>query len=161
MFELANVDEQSKVVVVYPTTYSAPTIWFYSGQMHFTYLAEDFTTYFRMCLAHLGIPCWQYAFAKEGIPEWTREMFNLLAPGVLSEDRNLVEVYKPPSERLNKIDPGIFSTVQNCSNLPAQLERVQNNPKQLENNKAGNKEKPVKAKSMPRRAMSCKNKKSY
>lgn len=151
------MDEHSKVVLVYPTTYSGPTIWFYSGQMHFTYLAEDFTTYFRMCLAHLGIPCWQYAFAKEGIPEWTREMFNLLAPGVLSEDRNLVEIYKP-SERLNKIDPGIFSAVQNCPNLPAPLERVQNNPKQMENK--GVKEKP-KAKTMPRRAMSCKSKKGY
>lgn len=57
MFELANVDDSAKVVVVYPTIYSVPTIWFYSGQMHFSYLAEDFTTYFRMCIAHLGTKC--------------------------------------------------------------------------------------------------------
>ncbi|CAG9771009.1 unnamed protein product [Ceutorhynchus assimilis] len=154
VFELANVDENGKVVLVYPTNYSIPTIWFYSGQMHFGYLAEDFTTYFRMCIAHLGIPCWQYIFSKEGIPECSKEIFNLIAPGILTEERNLVDShsYKYTIEHTNKIDPNIFNVQQSCTNLPDS--KLQNNGRQLESKiKEKNK-----VKSAPKRSMSGKSK---
>ncbi|KAL1518098.1 hypothetical protein ABEB36_001773 [Hypothenemus hampei] len=128
VFELSNVEE-AKVVLVYPTTYAIPSIWFYSGQMKFTYLANDFTTYFRMCIAHLGIPCWQFAYSKEGLPEWSREMFNTIAPGVLPEDQNLIQAqnYKYTIEHINKIDTSIFSHSHNdnSSYAAAPLEKTQ------------------------------------
>lgn len=108
VFELSTVDDNAKVVLVYVNSYSTPNIWLYTSGMFFYYLAEDFTTYFRMCLAHLGIPCWQYAFSKDGLPEWSREMFQLIAPGVLSEDRNLIDCPKYNMKQHNKIDPNIF-----------------------------------------------------
>ncbi|XP_050294674.1 tubulin polyglutamylase complex subunit 2 isoform X2 [Anthonomus grandis grandis] len=156
VFELANIDDNAKVVWVYPTTYSVPAIWFYSGQMHFSYLAEDFTTYFRMCIAHLGIPCWQYAFSKEGLPEWSKEMFTLIAPGILSEDRNLIDShsYKYSIEHTNKIDPNIFNiTPQSCVALPS--DRQQSQARQPAENK--NKDK-GKNRNLARRVLSCKGK---
>ncbi|KAJ8924953.1 hypothetical protein NQ315_001118 [Exocentrus adspersus] len=109
VFELATVDGFAKIVLVYVNSYSIPSIWLYSSPMTFNYLADDFTTYFRMCIAHLGIPCWQYIVSREGLPEWSREIFQLIAPGVLSEDRNLVEYPKySHQDDVNKIDPNIF-----------------------------------------------------
>ncbi|KAJ8979570.1 hypothetical protein NQ317_019145 [Molorchus minor] len=108
VFELNPVNEYAKVVLVYINSYSVPSIWLYSSSMIFNYLAEDFTTYFRMCIAHLGVPCWQYIVTKEGIPEWNREMIQLIAPGILGEDRNLVEMPRYNLDDGNKIDPNIF-----------------------------------------------------
>lgn len=113
IFELGTIDENAKVVLVYVNSYSVPSIWLYSTPMAFHHLADDFTTYFRMYIAHLGIPCWQYIFAKEGLPEWSREMFHILAPGVLPEDRNLVEVPRLNFSDVNKIDPNIFVSPSN------------------------------------------------
>nr|CAI5824926.1 unnamed protein product [Callosobruchus analis] len=111
VFDLHSVDEHAKVVIVYLNNYSNPTVWLYNSSMAFSYLAEDFTTYFRMCIAHLGIPCWQYIVTREGLSDWAKEIFLLLAPGVLYADRNLVEI---PTYNIgnvnNTIDPSIFVT---------------------------------------------------
>ncbi|XP_066156817.1 tubulin polyglutamylase complex subunit 2 isoform X3 [Euwallacea fornicatus] len=160
VFELANVDENVNVVLVYPTSYSAPTIWFYcSGQKQFTFLADDFTTYFRMCIAHLGIPSWQYAYSKEGVPEWSREMFNVIAPGILVDDRNLLDAhsYKYCIENVNKVDSNIFTMAQSGSNVAVPAERVQSNVRQPDVRSMRERQK---VKTVPRRAVSCKNKKS-
>lgn len=116
IFELAPIDDYAKVVLVYINSYCIPSIWLYSSPMSFNYLAEDFTTYFRMCIAHLGIPCWQYIVTREGLPEWSREMFQLITPGVVSEDRNLVDYPKYSPDDINKIDPNIF-IIQSSSNM--------------------------------------------
>lgn len=116
IFELAPIDDYTKVVLVYINSYCIPSIWLYSSPMSFNYLAEDFTTYFRMCIAHLGIPCWQYIVTREGLPEWSREMFQLITPGVVSEDRNLVDYPKYSPDDINKIDPNIF-IIQSSSNM--------------------------------------------
>lgn len=109
VFELCTVDDNAKVALVYTNSYEVPTIWLYSNKnMTFYHIANDFTVYFRMCIAHLGIPCWQYVVSKEGLPEWAKEIFTLLAPGVLNEERNLVEIPKFNVDEVNKIDPGIF-----------------------------------------------------
>ncbi|XP_030757315.1 tubulin polyglutamylase complex subunit 2-like isoform X2 [Sitophilus oryzae] len=151
VFELANVDDNAKVVLVYPTAYSTPTIWFYWGQMTFSYLAEDFTTYFRMCIAHLGIPCWQYVFSKEGLPEWSREMFNIIAPGVLNEDRNLIEKHQYNSDNINKIDPNIFTSSSGWHNTnPDKNNSRGPDPKLKEKSKG---------KSVPKKSVSAKGKK--
>lgn len=118
VFELASVDNYAKVVVVYINSYCIPSIWLYSSPMSFNYLAEDFTTYFRMCIAHLGIPCWQYIVTREGLPEWSREMFQLIGPGILNEDRGLIDYPKYNPDDINKIDPNIF-VIQSSSNTSA------------------------------------------
>ncbi|KAJ8954083.1 hypothetical protein NQ318_004388 [Aromia moschata] len=131
VFELNAVNEFAKVVLVYINSYSIPSVWLYSSPMSFNYLAEDFTTYFRMCVAHLGIPCWQYVVSKEGLPEWSREIFQLIAPGVLNEDRNLIDVPKYDLDNCNKIDPNVFAiqpsqnSSRNERNAP--LQAVQQN----------------------------------
>lgn len=129
VFELSTVDDKSKVVLVYINSYSIPSIWFYSSGMSFYYLAEDFTTYFRMCLAHLGIPCWQYVCTKDGLPEWSREIFLLIAPGVLIEDNNLIDYPKYNTSQYNKIDPNIFITQSSSrdSNFDNKLSSVKCN----------------------------------
>nr|XP_023015136.1 tubulin polyglutamylase complex subunit 2 isoform X1 [Leptinotarsa decemlineata] len=127
VFELCTVDDHAKVVLVYTTSYSIPSIWLYTASMSFSFLAEDFTIYFRMCIAHLGIPCWQYIVSKDGLPEWTKEMFLLIAPGVLSEDRNLIEVPKFNLDDVNKIDVNIFTSNSSVNERSAALQGVQQN----------------------------------
>lgn len=106
----------------------------------------------------LGIPCWQYVFSKDSMPESSKEMFNLIAPGVLLEERNLVDShsYKYSIEHVNKIDPNVFTVSQTSLNLP--VDRLhQNSGRQPESK---NKEK-IKGKNVPKRVMSCKVKKGY
>ncbi|XP_057651069.1 tubulin polyglutamylase complex subunit 2 isoform X1 [Diorhabda carinulata] len=115
VFELCTVDENAKVVLVYINTYSNPTIWLYTTPMIFNHIADDFTIYFRRCIAHLGIPCWQYIVSNKGLPEWTKEIFLLLAPGVLQEDKNLVETPRVVIEETNIIDPAVFLSSTNSN----------------------------------------------
>ncbi|CAH1275915.1 unnamed protein product [Diabrotica balteata] len=115
VFELCSIDENAKLVLVYINTYSNPTIWLYTISMVFNYLADDFTTYFRRCIAHLGIPCWQYIASSRGLPEWAKEIFLLLAPGVLSEEKNLVDIPKVHIDDTNIIDPAVFMSSTNSS----------------------------------------------
>lgn len=50
-----------QVVLLYKKTRHTPTIWFCSRNYDFHFLADDFTTYMRMAIAHLGILQWQMA----------------------------------------------------------------------------------------------------
>lgn len=121
VFEISKIDEANKVVLVYLNQHNPASIWLFCSPYAFYFLAENFTTYFRMCIAHLGIPYWQFIVAPEGVPEWSREIFQVIAPGVLQEDRNLIAAYKHEPEELNRIDVSIF-TVQN------QFIEVENKP---------------------------------
>lgn len=58
-----------QVVVVYVNPHAIPKIWFITSAMEFYPLADDFTTYVRMAIAHLGIPEWQLAFTPKGVSE--------------------------------------------------------------------------------------------
>lgn len=85
-------------------------------------------------------------------------MFNLIVPGVLPEDRNLVEgrSYKHMIEHTNKIDPSIFLT--SSSNAIPVVESTYSNVRPPSDAKTREKQK---VKTIPRRAMSCKGKKGY
>ncbi|CAG9818469.1 unnamed protein product [Phaedon cochleariae] len=145
VYELCTVDENAKVVLVYINSYSIPSVWLYTNSMTFNRLSEDFTTYMRMCIAHLGIPCWQYTVAREGLPDWAREMFVLLAPGVLREDQNLIETPKFDVDVLNRIDANIFSLHSVSNDRGAVVKAVQQDKSAKE-----------KKKIVPRRHMSAK-----
>lgn len=76
IFDLAPIESKGKVLLVYINPRFSPTIWF-TDSKNFYFLADDFTTYFRMSLAHLGIPHWQFRFASQGVPQWS-EVFLLI-----------------------------------------------------------------------------------
>lgn len=69
VFELCKVDDTGKVVVVYVHPHSTPNIWLCTSNTEFYHIANNFTTYIRMAVAHLGIPEWQYSFTPQGVSE--------------------------------------------------------------------------------------------
>lgn len=49
-----------------------PSIWFLDRALDFHYLTMDFVSYYRLALAHLGVPQWQLLFTPYGPPSRTR-----------------------------------------------------------------------------------------
>lgn len=71
VFELVNLYDIGRVVLVYLNHRYIPNIWVHDADMKFYFVADDFTTYLRMCIHHLGVPFWQFFFTSNGIPEWS------------------------------------------------------------------------------------------
>lgn len=116
VFEIANIYDKGIVVLVYVSTRFAPTVWFSNNKRNFYYLANNFTTYFCMAIAHLGIPCWQFRFAPEGLPPWSEGIFRVLAPHLLefkgsveSLSRTLNNKKKCGEIIINKLNLHVFS----------------------------------------------------
>ncbi|CAL1286040.1 unnamed protein product [Larinioides sclopetarius] len=55
-----------------------PSIWFLDRALDFHYLTSDFASYYRLALAHLGIPQWQWLFTPYGPPTRTRNVWQLI-----------------------------------------------------------------------------------
>lgn len=119
VFCLTNVETWGKVVLVYLNTRYSPTIWLLSCRNIFYYLADNFTTYFRMSIAHLGIPYWQFNFTPIPMPPWSQTMFRLLAPNLLPGSKSIELIRKTreaknddefPTVPLNKLDPNVFKS---------------------------------------------------
>lgn len=117
VFCLTSVENSGNVVLVYLNTRYVPTIWLMSTRNVFYYLADNFTTYFRMSIAHLGIPYWQFNFTPMSIPPWAQTMFRLLAPHLLPGCKSIEMIRKSrdvkhddefPTIPLNKLDPNVF-----------------------------------------------------
>lgn len=47
-----------------------PRIWLLDRCFEWHFIAEDFTTYFRMMLVHKGLPQWQFKFTPIGLTPW-------------------------------------------------------------------------------------------
>lgn len=75
VFEICKLEDDCKVCVVYLNSRFIPTIWLCTADMKFYYLADNFTMYFRMAVAHLGFPYWQLLYTPNGVPEWTKVSF--------------------------------------------------------------------------------------
>nr|XP_015840697.1 PREDICTED: tubulin polyglutamylase complex subunit 2 [Tribolium castaneum] len=116
IFELVNLNDLGRVILVYINHRYLPSIWLHNASMKFNFLADDFTTYLRMCVHHLGIPFWQFSFSGEGIPEWSEMVFRLLAPAILPLHKKIDEIKKHDDEfsdiLINKIDSNIFRTTR-------------------------------------------------
>ncbi|XP_015908033.1 tubulin polyglutamylase complex subunit 2 isoform X1 [Parasteatoda tepidariorum] len=77
-----------KVCLIYPKRRDSsgdgnlqqPSIWFLDRALDFHYLTSDFASYYRLALAHLGIPQWQLLFTPYGPPVKTRLLLNMFAP---------------------------------------------------------------------------------
>lgn len=78
-----------KVFLVYhirPDLDAEPSIWLYQDDNGGTWyhLADNFTKYFRMMLAHLGLPLWQNCAAGLELPTWVEQTYYLVGPHLLS-----------------------------------------------------------------------------
>ncbi|EEZ99673.1 hypothetical protein TcasGA2_TC002430 [Tribolium castaneum] len=126
---LAKMDDNNCVVLAQFNPSKPPSIWLYYKMKIFYLISEDFVTYFRMALAHMGVPGWQLAVLKATLPEWSSEMIHILAPGIF-ENKLLVD-----KSELNIVDSSIFvfeDLVSDCEDVNSECDRkkpVKNKPK--------------------------------
>lgn len=83
LFVLDTLEGIGRIVLVYLKLKYLPTIWLCTKKMEFYFLADDFTTYLRMAVAHLGIPEWQFSFTPYPVSETSLELFQIFIPHVL------------------------------------------------------------------------------
>ncbi|KAJ3645205.1 hypothetical protein Zmor_022884 [Zophobas morio] len=152
VFELVNLSDVGRVTLVYINHRYLPTIWMHNAAMKFYFLADDFTTYLKMCVHHLGIPFWQFSFTGDGIPEWSEMVFRLLAPAVLPLHKKIEDVRKANEQTvdeelsnipLNKIDLNIFRTARPQPSNTVVLGEQSVSPRQMKK-KAGKPKFPTK-----------------
>ncbi|KAK9890406.1 hypothetical protein WA026_010496 [Henosepilachna vigintioctopunctata] len=117
VFELADLDNLGKVVLVYINSRYFPNIWVQTMKPEFFFLSDDFTTYLRMSIHHLGIPMWQFAYTEYGIPDSSKMLFRLMVPGLLPLEGKIEQMRKQyemiqdedkTGHPVNKLDLGIF-----------------------------------------------------
>ncbi|XP_030373035.1 tubulin polyglutamylase complex subunit 2 [Scaptodrosophila lebanonensis] len=112
IFEINNVNEMAKVCMLYESTSSNnPKFYLLElSTLKWQFLAETFSEYLRMSIAHLGLPYWELCFSSFGLPSWTEQLFLLLAPHLLEEhDLRRGRIISPASEHpYNIIDPNVF-----------------------------------------------------
>ncbi|KAH8296196.1 hypothetical protein KR054_002844, partial [Drosophila jambulina] len=112
IFEINNVNEVAKVCMLYESTSSNnPKFYLLElSTLSWQFLADTFSEYLRMAIAHLGLPYWELCFSSCGLPSWTEQLFLLLAPHLLEEhEPRRGRVLNPACEHpYNIIDPNIF-----------------------------------------------------
>ncbi|XP_037824602.1 tubulin polyglutamylase complex subunit 2 [Lucilia sericata] len=112
IFELNTVNEVAKVCLIYDSSSSNnPKIYLLElDSFKWVFLAENFSEYLRMAIAHLGLPYWELCFASCGLPSWTEQLFLLLAPHLLEENepRRARLINPAPEHPYNIVDPNIF-----------------------------------------------------
>ncbi|XP_055596670.1 tubulin polyglutamylase complex subunit 2 isoform X2 [Uranotaenia lowii] len=120
IFELSTITDLAKVCLVYETPETSnPKIFLLEmSSFKWQFLADTFTEYLRMSIAHLGLPYWELCFSSCGLPSWTEQLFLLLAPHLLEKNehrrlRNIVCVNENPP--YNSLDPAVFRTKPRCS----------------------------------------------
>ena len=74
-FELDNCSGYGKVCLVYrnvkPGTNNSEQsseIWFLDRSLQWHFLTHSFQNYYRLLIAHLGLPQWQTLFTEDGLP---------------------------------------------------------------------------------------------
>ena len=65
-----------------------PEVWFQDLGGRWNFLAPSFIVYFRMMVAHLGLPNWQYRFTDYGMDPISKQWFHLVAPKKFTFDLN-------------------------------------------------------------------------
>lgn len=115
-----------QVCLVYETLESInPKIYLLETQSNkWQFLADNFSEYLRMCIAHLGLPYWELCFAHTcSLPSWAEQLFLLLAPHLLEHDANKMQsnhllACQPEPVIYNELDLSIFRTKPKCSKQP-------------------------------------------
>ncbi|TMW43144.1 hypothetical protein DOY81_011778 [Sarcophaga bullata] len=118
IFELNTVNEMAKVCLIYESCSSNnPKVFLLElDSFKWVFLADNFSEYLRMAIAHLGLPYWELCFASCGLPSWTEQLFLLLAPHLLEENEpRRSRLIKPaPELPYNMVDP-LFALNQNLT----------------------------------------------
>jgi tubulin polyglutamylase complex subunit 2 len=73
------------VALVYISGSEAPEVWFQELSCVWSVLAQSFSDYFRLMLAHVGLPAWQSAFTPTGLVPSVRAWLRLLSPGTIKK----------------------------------------------------------------------------
>lgn len=71
VFALEELDSGATIALVYTHLDRKPTIWLYTKEKKFYFLARHFIGYLRMSVAYWGIPDWQFVFTKQEVSEMT------------------------------------------------------------------------------------------
>lgn len=102
-FEIDNCNGYGKVCLVYKARRSdcidsvrdqnikdqMSEIWFLDRSLQWHYLTDSFQNYYRLLIAHLGLPQWQTLFTEDGLPPFLYQWYYMLAPGrILIHDNN-------------------------------------------------------------------------
>ena len=69
-----------------------PEVWFQDLSGKWNFLSSSFLVYFRMMVAHLGLPNWQYRFTEYGMDPISNQWFYLIAPEDFTFDLNAQNV---------------------------------------------------------------------
>nr|XP_045611877.1 tubulin polyglutamylase complex subunit 2-like [Procambarus clarkii] len=109
MFEVDSCQGFGRVVVAYPgrgETFPEGSYWFIDLSLRPHQLAPDTHTFWRLMLAHLGMPQWQALVAGLGLTPWARQWYEVVAGYLLDGPR-------PPrtsqaQEIVNKLDWSVF-----------------------------------------------------
>lgn len=74
IFELSTILELAKVVMLYETPEACPKIYLLELEtLKLQFLADTFSEYLRMAIAHLGLPYWELCFSSCcQLPTWTQ-----------------------------------------------------------------------------------------
>lgn len=74
VFELSSILDMAKVVMLYETPESTPRIYLLELEsLKLQFLADTFSEYLRMAIAHLGLPYWELCFSTCcPLPSWTQ-----------------------------------------------------------------------------------------
>jgi len=88
-------------------------IWFLDRSLQWHFLTHSFQNYYRLLIAHLGLPQWQSLFTEDGLPPFLYQWYYMLAPGrILIHDNmwkrldflNIFEASKPPKSNQSQKD---------------------------------------------------------
>ncbi|XP_064090081.1 tubulin polyglutamylase complex subunit 2-like [Macrobrachium nipponense] len=111
MFEIDSCQGYGRVVVAYPgrgDNFSEGSFWFIDLSLRPHLLAPDTTTYWRLMLAHLGMPQWQALVAGIGLTPWARQWYEVVA-GHLLEGPRTPRTSQPP-DMVNRLDWSVFKS---------------------------------------------------
>lgn len=86
--------------------------------LKWNFLADTFSEYQRMSIAHLGLPYWELCFSSCALPSWTEQLFLLLAPHLLEKSvprRSNCLPNSLTSTPYNTLDASVFRTKPKCT----------------------------------------------
>ncbi|XP_055378981.1 tubulin polyglutamylase complex subunit 2 [Condylostylus longicornis] len=121
IFELNMVTDLAKICLVYESTGlgCAKIFLLELNSYKWQFLAETFSEYIRMAIAHLGLPYWELCFSSVGLPSWTEQLYLLLAPHLIEENEpRRGRAIQPISEQpYQTLDPNIFKNKPKCTKI--------------------------------------------
>ena len=131
MFELDSCEGNGRVCLVFPPKPDpppmsenggiqldivppTPQVWFLDRAYDWHFIAPNFTTYFRLLLVHLGLPQWQLLHTPIGPTPWAKQIINLIAPHLLTDDEvtSFVDSLREDNEDfpVSTVDPSVFKS---------------------------------------------------